>query len=50
MSGPSPRVDRRGAVTLLPHIPVVGEAVTGTRTDPDKMLDSQVRLWERSLC
>ena len=32
MSGPSARVDRRGAVTLLPHTPVVGEAVTG---DPD---------------
>ena len=48
VSAPSARVDRRGFVTLLPHTPIVGEAVTATLTDRDAPITSQGWLWERS--
>ena len=41
-------VDQKGAVTLSPQQPVVGEAVTGTLTDADGDITSQAWQWERS--
>ena len=42
-------VDQRGAVMLSPQIPLVGEAVTATLTDPDGTVTNQAWKWERSL-
>ena len=41
-------VDQKGAVTLSPQQPVVGEAVTATLTDADGDVTSQAWQWERS--
>ena len=41
-------VDQKGAVTLSPQQPVVGEAVTATLTDADGDITSQAWQWERS--
>ena len=41
-------VDQKGAVTLAPQQPVVGEAVTATLTDADGDITSQAWQWERS--
>ena len=41
-------VDQKGAVTLSPRTPVVGEAVTATLTDADGDVTSQAWQWERS--
>ena len=41
-------VDQKGAVTLSPRTPVVGEAVTATLTDADGDVTSQAWEWERS--
>ena len=41
-------VDQRGAVMLSPQIPLVGEAVTATLTDPDGPITNQAWKWERS--
>ena len=41
-------VDQKGAVTLSPQEPVVGEAVTATLTDADGDITSQAWRWERS--
>ena len=38
-------VDQKGAVTLSPQQPVVGEAVTGTLTDADGDITSQAWQW-----
>ena len=48
-SGATAAVDQRGSVMLAPQIPVVGEAVTGTLTDPDGGITNQAWKWERSL-
>ena len=41
-------VDQKGAVTLAPQQPVVGEAVTAMVTDADGDITSQAWQWERS--
>ena len=41
-------VDQKGAVTLSPQQPVVGEAVTAMLTDADGDITSQAWQWERS--
>ena len=41
-------VDQKGAVTLSPQQPVVGEAVTATLTDADGDITSPAWQWERS--
>ena len=41
-------VDQRGAVTLSPQQPLVGEAVMATLTDADGDITNQVWKWERS--
>ena len=48
-SGPTARVDQRGMVTLSPAMPVVGEVLTATLTDPDEDIAGDVWLWEKSL-
>ena len=48
VSEASEAVDQRGAVTLAPSTPVVGEAVTATLTDADGGVTDAVWKWERS--
>ena len=48
VSEASEAVDQRGAVTLAPSTPVVGEAVTATLTDADGGVTDEVWKWERS--
>ena len=48
VSGATAAVDQRGAVTLAPGTPVVGEAVTATLTDADGSVTNEVWSWERA--
>ena len=48
MSEATAAVDQKGAVTLSPRTPVVGEAVTATLTDADGDITNQAWQWERS--
>ena len=48
VSAATAAVDQKGAVTLSPQQPVVGEAVTATLTDADGDVTSQAWEWERS--
>ncbi len=48
ISGATDAVDQRGAVTLSPVTPVVGEAVTAMLTDADGGVTNEVWKWERS--
>ena len=48
VSGATAAVDQRGAVTLVPSTPVVGEAVTATLTDADGGVTDEVWKWERA--
>ena len=48
VSAATAAVDQRGAVTLSPTTPVVGEAVTATLTDADGDITGQAWQWERS--
>ena len=48
VSAATATVDQKGAVTLSPQQPVVGEAVTATLTDADGDVTSQAWQWERS--
>ena len=41
-------VDQKGAVTLSPQRPIVGEAVTATLEDSDGSVSVQAWEWERS--
>ena len=47
VSAATAAVDQKGAVTLSPQQPVVGEAVTATLTDADGDVTSQAWQWER---
>ena len=49
MSAAAAAVDQKGAVTLSPQQPVVGEAVTATLTDADGDITRHAWQWERSL-
>ena len=48
VSGATAAVDQRGAVTLAPGTPVVGEAVTATLMDADGSVTNEVWKWERA--
>ena len=47
VSAATAAVDQKGAVTLSPQQPVVGEAVTATLTDADGDVTSHAWQWER---
>ena len=49
VSAATAAVDQKGAVTLSPQQPVVGEAVTATLMDADGDVTNQAWEWERSL-
>ena len=48
VSAATAAVDQRGAVTLSPTTPVVGEAVTAVLADADGSVTNEVWKWERS--
>ncbi len=48
VSEPTDAVDQRGAVTLVPSPPVVGEVVTAILSDADGRVANEVWRWERS--
>ena len=48
VSAATAAVNQKGAVTLSPQQPVVGEAVTATLTDADGDITGQAWQWERS--
>ena len=45
-SAATPAVDQKGAVTLSPQRPIVGEAVTATLEDSDGSVSVQAWEWE----